>query len=353
MRAALVAALVAAQLACAGAGHLARCSASLHSDARELIGEGEAPLAADDAANLARRRAVAALAEQLEVEIATSLRSTERESTRDGRTHSEHAIEEQLDTRASAAIEGAAVRESCAEGANERVRVAVDRGRFVRDNLPKLEALAGELRALEQAAEKAESAGERLAALSDWLEAEPRAAEAARLSRTLQLIGGRAPAVELPSASSLARRVQDALSRLVVRLDVEDPETPSLLSAAGATCLASAGLPVAARADAPDLVVSLRAAIEPSLRVAEGLYVARGTLSAAARRPKENASIAGSDAHVKGGGADASAAQHDALRKLARESAPAALDQLLAQLFAQLSGQPHSRWAHPCSGARP
>ena len=132
------------------------------------------------------------------------------------------------------------------------------------------------------------------------------------------------------------------MSRLVIRLDVDSPEESSLLSAATATCLASAGLPTAQRSDAPDAIVSMRVAVEPSLRVAEGLFVARGTLSASVHRPTENAAIAGSDAKVKGGGADAVGAQHDALRRLAVESVPGALNQLFAQL--------HWDWVRPCGG---
>jgi hypothetical protein len=77
-----------------------------------LQGEGDAPVTADDALGLARRRAVSSIAEQVQVEVRSSFSASESYRQQDAHTEQALDLSSQLDTKTTAAIAGAEVRDT-------------------------------------------------------------------------------------------------------------------------------------------------------------------------------------------------------------------------------------------------
>jgi hypothetical protein len=308
----------------------------------ELQGEGDAPRIADDALGLARRRAVASIAEQVRVEIRSSFSASETYQQQGDHTDQALDLSSQLDTRATAAIEGAEVRDTCSDGANLRVRVALNRARFARDGGQRLEAMAAELRDLYATATRAEDGHDRLRAIAIWSDALPRATAAEELALAIRVVGRSGVTIEFPSRATVDANARRALARVVVRLDVQSPQGADLIAQVAIACLATAGIPISSSADAhgADAVVALQIAVDPALKVADALYVARATLSASVRRPSENTAIAAGARRLKGGGANPAAAQHEAVRRLTAESLSSTIDEALKGL--------HWTWLRRC-----
>ena len=328
-----LAVLLVSVCACATGG-LRPCAPAPLAAAAELQGEGEAPLGVDDALGLARRRALASVAEQVRVEVASSFRADESYS---GDGQDTLQLDSQVETRAAAVLEGADIRETCSDGVSLRVRIALDRARFAQDAGQRLDGLLVQVRELERGASAAEAAKDRIRAVSLLADAARTAATADALAGTIRAVGKRE--VAAPPLIQAQDLLRNALARASVRLELQP--AADLLGQAGAACLASTGLPLGG--GAPDAVLVLRTVFEPALRVAKGLYIVRGTLAASLDRPG-GASISAAERHVKGGGEDPAAAQHDALRRLSLEALPGVVDETLAGL----------RWPlRRCQTARP
>jgi hypothetical protein len=194
--------------------------------------------------------------------------------------------------------------------------------------------MAADLRNLDANATQANSGHDRLRAIAIWSDALPRATAAEALARAIRIVGRADAAVDFPSSATLDARARETLARAVVRLDVQSPQAADLITQGALACLATAGIPISSSVDAhgADAIIALHVVVDPALKVADSLYVARAVLSASVRRPSENVAIAAGERRAKGGGVDSATAQHEAVRRLASDSLPGAIDDALKGL---------------------
>jgi hypothetical protein len=288
-----------------------------------LIGEGEASLNAPDAAEMARKRALSALAEQIDVAIASSFHAQESETRANQAVAQQSRFETHLDTRSAIDLQGAEVVQRCAEETTLRTRVGIDRARFAADAQRRLAVASAEIDALLTKAQSAPA----LDAASALSAALPISAAADQLAFVASVVSRRAVSAT-HSTSQLRLRLREAIARVGIRVEVDSPSQIALLSRAAQSCLGSLGLP--AVTSSGDALLSLAVVVQPPSRVAVGLYVARATLSAVLRR--SGATVGGAEAQVKGGGATAEAAADEAVRRLAVDELPGLLDRAVAAL---------------------
>lgn len=286
-----------------------------------LTSEGEAAATMPDAAEVARRRALAGLAEQIDVAISSGFHARESESHAGMAVAQQARFESALDTSSAVELQGAEVLQRCAAGASVRARVGLDRERFSADARARLDQAASRI---EQLISGSQSPFELAAALSSAL---PLAAAAERTAFVSSVVSRR-PVAAAHSTARLRQRLQEAISRVGIRVEVESPSQVPLLSQIAQSCLGSVGVPaVAGPAEAR---LALAVVVQPASKVGEGLFVARANLSAVLRRGA--ATIGGAEAQLKAGGATAESAAGEAVRRLAVEQLPRVVDQTVAGL---------------------
>jgi hypothetical protein len=284
--------------------------------------------ASPDAPEIARRRALAAIAEQVRVEISSRFRSEEQVTVAGGRETSSLRAASAQETKADAVLEGAEVLDTCSAGSVLRVRVGLHRDRFAAAGKKQLESRASAVRAADAGAADALRRGARLEAARQWAKAAVEADDAERLRAAILVVSRQDPGVALPTSHELDARARDAIAAAHVAVHADAPVATALLEGAGVACLAKAGLPASQSQAAPDAILALRAILDPPLQVAQGLFVVRGQLSVVLER--NGAALSGSDARAKGGGTTPDAASQDAVRRLASESLPALVDAAFA-----------------------
>jgi hypothetical protein len=319
---------------CAGCmGSLPPCRA-LDANARErwLIGEGEADAAASEARESARKRALAAIAEQIDVAVASSATAVEAERHAGGSITSSASFETRVATQTSLDLQGVEILETCGAGDRLRVRAGLDRQRAARDAEARLGGVHREMRALMARAQAANQAGDVLDEIGALSAAVPIAEKADRIAVLARVLGARLAPGAVADRSYLERSVREALGRASIGVEVSAPEGQPLLAGAARACLAKIGLPASnTRNPAADATLVLDVIVHPALRVADGLFVTRANVSAALHRRAATA-LAGGGAQVKGGGDTAERAQHDAVRRIAVEALPGLIDRTVGSL---------------------
>ena len=289
-----------------------------------LTSEGEASLDTPDAAEIARKRALAALAEQIDVAIATSFHAHESETR-----VNQHAVtqqsrfEERIDTSASIDLQGVEVLLRCAAGGAVRTRVGIDRARFGADAVVRLARASAQIDRLLATTPSAPA----LDAASAFSAALPISLAAEQLAFVASVVSKRAVSATY-STPLLRQRLSEAIARVGIRVEVKSPLQVALLSHTAQACLGSIGVP--AVTSAGDAEVALEVVVQPAIRVAAGLFIARASLSAVLLRA--GATIGGAEAQFKGGGSTPEAAANEAVRRLAVDHLPGVLDRTVAAL---------------------
>jgi len=300
---------------------------------RYLVGVGISGLGGGaDSIENARQRALANLAEQFSVQITSQLHARDEAVQREGITEESSHILSQLDTRSDVTLDGTETLEACASGENVRVRVGLERVRFVRDGLERLRAQDAIVRDLDKRASVAATNRKRLEAVALWSDAADGVRKAERLALMVQIVGREQTQIALPGPREFERRADEALAAASVRIDVRPIEGNGLVAREALACLGRVGVPVVESSVSPDAVVTLDVTVDPPLEAAPQLFIARAHLAVALRRGETLTAVGGASGTVKGGGSTPDAARREAVRRLSIETLPGVLDDVVANL---------------------
>jgi hypothetical protein len=293
-----------------------------------LVGVGFAPGGGPEPANSARQRALSAIAEQIRVQVQSSLRAEDRAIVRNGVSTETQQVEAALQTDTNVVLEGAETRESCNENGSTYVLVILDRQLFVANARQRLERRGAELQKLSAKAKQLQ-AGER------WLDAAASFEEAASNAdgmdedASLVRIVGRSiqESMHIPGAE-LRRMAREAAARTTLLIRVTPSEGTETIRRLAANCVTRAGLAVAEKASAPDAVLAFDIQMEMPNQAMGALYIVRATMTASLE-PKVGEPIrAGAAIQVKGGGTSPEASVQDALRRLGTDRLGGVVDEL-------------------------
>ena len=226
-------------------------------------------------------------------------------------------------------IEGADVVDTCRERGTTYVLVALDRERFAVRGGERIEKVKAELASLESKARANDATGSPLDTAALWFEAAALSSRIEDLAALVEVIGQRHVASQWTDARTLRRHGLASAGKAVVRVEVDAPAEAEPLRNAAVVCLGRAGMPVAAKADDADAVVSLKVTLESAGRVDGDLIVVRGTLNATMLRKHGATVSAAADGSAKGAGDSEVAARRDTLHVLSSRKLPEVIDRLL------------------------
>ena len=214
-----------------------------------IVGLGQATAGGDDAASVARQRALAAIAEQIKVNISATLSSTEQSTTANGRSSGSQHVESNTTAQAAMTIEGAELLKSCQIDGSVFVVMGLDRAQFTQRATGRLQTSTGELKAAEARAKSAEAARQFLDAALAYNEASNVAQTLDDLADAIATVGKQArPATVWTTAGSLRQTAAALLTKASVVVKVTPEKGFESLRAAATSCLAYAGCPRWSRA---------------------------------------------------------------------------------------------------------
>jgi hypothetical protein len=295
-----------------------------------LVGVGSAPGEGPDAISSARQRALAAIAEQIRVQVQSSVRSEDNAVVRNGVSTETTRVDAAVRTDSSLVLDGAEDKESCTERGTTHVLTALDRKLFVANARQRLGRRAEELKALEKkcASLVADSRGMDAAALFE---------EAAVVVEgmdedvsVIRIVGKVEPGVAYTPAEDLRRRARTALSKTTVLVKVTPAAGTNGIRKLAVNCVVRTGLAAVESGNAPDAVLRFDIQLEPPSQVYGSMFIVRATMTAALEPRAGEPVKAGADIQVKGGGDTPEKAVADALRRLGTDKLGTIVDELFA-----------------------
>ena len=295
-----------------------------------LVGVGSARGEGPGPANSARQRAVSAIAEQIRVQVQSSVKAEDQAYVRNGVSTETQRVQAMVQTDTNLVLEGAETKESCSEDGSTHVLVVLDRKLFLADARQRLQQRGAELRKLEAKARQLQAEGRWLDAASSYEEAAANAEVVDENASFVRIVGKSNLELTHTPGIELRRFAREMTARTTALVRVTPSEGTEVIRRLAMNCVTRAGLATAETASAPDAVLALDVQMETPNLAMGSLYIVRATMTAVLE-PKAGEPIkAGSTIQVKGGGTSAEASVQDALRRLGSDKLGSVIDDLFA-----------------------
>ena len=268
-----------------------------------IVGLGTADVAGADPVASARQKALAAIVEQLRMQVPPA--------------------------QAAMSIDGVESLDACRSGDTLFAAYGLDRAKFVQRSLERINDLSADVTRLENKARTAEDEHRYLDSASVYNEAAAQAQTVDELVSLVRTVGKQSHVVSAATpATELTRMAVTAASKATVLVKVVPEQGTEVLRKLAMSCVTYAGLPAVERSDVPTATVTLDVTLEQPADAPTGLYLVEGSLSASIRNSDGTTASASAGASVKGAGGTAQLATTDAVRRLAKEKVNGVLDAL-------------------------
>jgi LPP20 lipoprotein len=295
-----------------------------------LVGVGSAQGEGPGPANSARQRALSAIAEQIRVQVQSSLKAEDQAYVRNGVSTETQRVQAMVQTDTKVVLEGAETKESCSESGSTYVLVVLDRKLFVANARQRLQQRSAESRKLEAKAKQFQAEGRWLDAASSYEEAAANAEVVDEDASFVRIVGRSNFELPYTPGIELHRFAREMAARTTALVRVTPSEGTQVIRRLAMNCVTRVGLATAEMASAPDAVLAFDVQMETPNLAMGSLYVVRATMTAVLE-PKAGEPIkAGAAIQVKGGGTSPEASIQDALRRLGSDKLGSVIDDLFA-----------------------